>query len=87
MTDAEFVNADRLVAAEIGAHATTEAQAKQGRALADERRAALMAERQSLVTRSSSRFSDWNVRETSHDPGSDITAKKSRACGARSNHR
>jgi predicted ABC-type ATPase len=52
MTDAVFVNADRLIAEAIGAHATTEAHAKQGQALADAERARLMAARQSLVTES-----------------------------------
>ena len=52
ITDAEFVNADRLVAQAIGRHATTQEEAEQGQALANERRASLMAQRASLVTES-----------------------------------
>lgn len=52
MTDAEFVNADRMVAAEIGMHAVTAEQAKRGQELANLRRAELMAARISLVTES-----------------------------------
>jgi len=52
MTDAVFVNADRLIAEAIGAHATTEAHAKRGQALADAERVRLMAARLSLVTES-----------------------------------
>ena len=52
LTDAEFVNADLLAADALGAHATTEDEAKLGQTLAEDRRAALMAARQSLVTES-----------------------------------
>lgn len=52
MTAAEFVNADRLVAQAIGRHATTQAEAEMGQSLANDRRAALMAEGVSLVTES-----------------------------------
>lgn len=48
----EFVNADRLAAAHFGHNASTEAEAKKGQELADERRAALMAAGKSLVTES-----------------------------------
>lgn len=51
-TDAEFVNADRLVEREIGAHATTEEHTRLGQHLADARRAALMDDHQSLITES-----------------------------------
>lgn len=50
LTDAEFVNADLLIRAELGRHATTKAEAQQGQALANARRAALMGEGTSLVT-------------------------------------
>jgi predicted ABC-type ATPase len=48
----EFVNADRLASAHFGHHAATEAEAKKGQELAEERRAALMAARKSLITES-----------------------------------
>jgi predicted ABC-type ATPase len=48
----EFVNADRLASAHFGHHASTEAEAKKGQELAEERRAALMAAGKSLVTES-----------------------------------
>ena len=51
-TDAEFVNADLLVHAALGRHATTQADATLGQRLAEDRRAALIAGRQSLVTES-----------------------------------
>jgi predicted ABC-type ATPase len=50
--NAEFINADRLAAAHFGHHASTEAEAKKGQELAEERRAAAMAERKSFVTES-----------------------------------
>ena len=52
MTEAEFVNADRLIAEAIGRHAQTQAEAEQGQALANARRDALLAERVSFVTES-----------------------------------
>jgi predicted ABC-type ATPase len=48
----EFVNADRLANAHFGHHASTEAEAKKGQELAEERRADLMAARKSLITES-----------------------------------
>jgi predicted ABC-type ATPase len=52
LTDAEFVNADLLVRQELGRHAASEEDAKLGQALAEKRRAELLAARQSLVTES-----------------------------------
>ncbi|HEY2358676.1 MAG TPA: AAA family ATPase [Phenylobacterium sp.] len=51
-TGAEFVNADLLVHAALGRYATTQADATLGQRLAEDRRAALIASRQSLVTES-----------------------------------
>lgn len=50
LVSAEFVNADLLVAAELGRHAETEAEAQRGQALANARRDALMAAGDSLIT-------------------------------------
>ena len=52
VTDAEFVNADQLARSALGHHALTQAEAELGQRLAEERRDALMASRQSLVTES-----------------------------------
>jgi predicted ABC-type ATPase len=52
MIGAEFINADLLAQAEIGRYATTRAEAERGQHLANERRAALMAEGKSLITES-----------------------------------
>jgi predicted ABC-type ATPase len=51
-TTAEFVNADLLVHAALGRHATTQADAELGQRLAEERRSTLIAARQSLVAES-----------------------------------
>jgi predicted ABC-type ATPase len=51
-TTAEFVNADLLVHAALGRHATTQADAELGQRLAEDRRSTLIAARQSLVTES-----------------------------------
>lgn len=51
-TDAEFVNADHLVRSALGRHALTQADAELGQRLAEDRRAGLMASRQSFVTES-----------------------------------
>lgn len=51
-TTAEFVNADLLVHAALGRHATTQADAELGQRLAEDRRSALLAARQSLVAES-----------------------------------
>lgn len=51
-TNAPFVNADRLALEALGHHALTQAEAELGQRLANERRATLMAARQSLVTES-----------------------------------
>jgi predicted ABC-type ATPase len=51
-TSAEFVNADHLAQAALGHHALTQAEAELGQRLAEERRAALVAARQDLVTES-----------------------------------
>ena len=51
-TDAEFVNADRLVFEALGRHALTREEAELGQRLANARREALMAARQNLVTES-----------------------------------
>jgi predicted ABC-type ATPase len=48
----EFVNADKLAAKYFGHNASTEAEAAKGQQLAEQRRAALMAERKSLITES-----------------------------------
>jgi predicted ABC-type ATPase len=50
--DAEFVNADHLLFKALGRHGLTREDAQLGQRLADERREALMARRQSLVTES-----------------------------------
>lgn len=50
LVSAEFVNADLLVAAELGRHAETETEAQRGQALANARRDALMAAGDSLIT-------------------------------------
>lgn len=50
--DAEFVNADRLANEALGRHALTREEARLGQGLAEQRREALMAARQSLVTES-----------------------------------
>lgn len=52
LTDAEFVNADRLALEHFGHVAVTLEESEMGQALADERRRALMAEGRSLVTES-----------------------------------
>ncbi len=52
LTEAEFVNADRLALQALGHHALTQAEAELGQRLAEARRAELMAVRQSLVTES-----------------------------------
>lgn len=52
MTDAEFVNADRLSFEALGHHAFTLEEAQLGQRLANERRDALLAARRSLVTES-----------------------------------
>ncbi|MDB5497487.1 MAG: hypothetical protein JWP28_1518 [Phenylobacterium sp.] len=52
LTDAEFVNADRLAFSTLGHHAVTQAEAELGQRLANERRAELMRTQQSLVTES-----------------------------------
>ena len=49
---AEFVNPDRLVFEKLGRHAVTRDEAQLGQRLAEERRDALLAARQSLVTES-----------------------------------
>jgi predicted ABC-type ATPase len=49
---AEFVNPDRLVFESLGRHAQTREEAQLGQRLAEARRDALMAARQSLVTES-----------------------------------
>jgi predicted ABC-type ATPase len=51
-TSAEFVNADGLAFEALGHHALTQEEAELGQRLANERRAALMGGRQSLVTES-----------------------------------
>ncbi|MET0271672.1 MAG: zeta toxin family protein [Phenylobacterium sp.] len=51
-TNAEFVNADRLSLEALGRHALTREDAELGQRLANERRDALLAGRQSLVTES-----------------------------------
>jgi predicted ABC-type ATPase len=51
-TNAEFVNADHLARSALGHHAVTQAEAELGQRLAEDRRAALIAGRQSLVTES-----------------------------------
>jgi predicted ABC-type ATPase len=50
LTDAEFVNADRLCLQALGRHAKTREDAELGQRLANERRAALLAAGMSLVT-------------------------------------
>ena len=50
--EAEFVNTDRLVFEALGRHALTLEDARLGQRLAEQRRDALMAARQSLVTES-----------------------------------
>jgi predicted ABC-type ATPase len=52
LTEAEFVNADRLAFEALGHHALTQAEAELGQRLAEARRADLMRTRQSLVTES-----------------------------------
>lgn len=52
VTDAEFVNADRLALARLGHHAATQAEAELGQRLANERRAELIRAGRSLVTES-----------------------------------
>jgi predicted ABC-type ATPase len=52
LTDAEFVNADRLALVHFGHVAVTREESEKGQALADERRLALIADRRSLVTES-----------------------------------
>jgi predicted ABC-type ATPase len=52
LTDAEFVNADRLALDHFGHVAVTQEESEKGQALAEERRRALMAEGRSLVTES-----------------------------------
>jgi predicted ABC-type ATPase len=52
LTDAEFVNADRLALEHYGHVAVTREESEKGQALADERRRALMADGRSLVTES-----------------------------------
>jgi predicted ABC-type ATPase len=52
VTDAEFVNADRLSFEALGRHALTREDAELGQRLANERRDALLDARQSLVTES-----------------------------------
>jgi predicted ABC-type ATPase len=50
LTDAEFVNPDRLVLAALGRHGVTREDAELGQRLADERREARMAAGESFVT-------------------------------------
>ena len=50
LTDAEFVNADRLCLQVLGRHALTREDAELGQRLANERRDALLAVGESLVT-------------------------------------
>ena len=50
LTDAEFVNADRLCLQALGRHALTREDAELGQRLANERREALLAAGESLVT-------------------------------------
>lgn len=50
LTDAEFVNADRLANEELGRHAATREETELGQRLADKRRETLMAAGASLVT-------------------------------------
>lgn len=52
LTEAEFVNADRLALAVLGHHALTQAEAELGQRLAEVRRAELLKARQSLVAES-----------------------------------
>jgi len=52
LTDAEFVNADRLALEHYGHVAVSREESEKGQALADERRRALMADGRSLVTES-----------------------------------
>lgn len=52
LTDAEFVNADRLAAAQFGHPAATEAEGRWGQEAAERRRDALLAEGRSLVAES-----------------------------------
>lgn len=52
LTDAEFVNADRLIQAKLGRHPANLEEAQLGQQLADERRAALIAGRKSFVAES-----------------------------------
>jgi predicted ABC-type ATPase len=52
LTDAEFVNADRLAFGALGHHALTQAEAELGQRLAEGRRGELLRERRSLVTES-----------------------------------
>ncbi|MFI4966536.1 MAG: zeta toxin family protein [Caulobacterales bacterium] len=52
VTDAEFVNADDLALQALGRHATSQVDAELGQRLAEERRAALMSARRSLVAES-----------------------------------
>ena len=69
LTDAEFVNADRLALEHFGPVAVTFEESEKGHALADERRRALMAERRSLVTESTfSQPSKLELIEAAHRP-------------------
>jgi predicted ABC-type ATPase len=52
LTDAEFVNPDRLISTRLGRHPETLDEARLGQALADGRREALLAEGRSLVAES-----------------------------------
>jgi predicted ABC-type ATPase len=52
LTDAEYVNADRLSFEALGRHATTQAEAELGQRLAEARRTALLGAGLSLVTES-----------------------------------
>lgn len=52
VTDAPFVNADRLISDALGRHAQTRQEAELGQTLANTRRDALMAAGESLVTES-----------------------------------
>ncbi len=62
LTDAPFVNADRLAFEALGRHALTRAEAELGQELANGRRDALMAAGESLVTESTLWLASPRVR-------------------------
>lgn len=73
MTDAEFVNADLLIRERLGRNATTRAEAAEGQALANARRAALLEEGVSLVTETTfSHPSKLALIEEAHAKGFDV---------------